>query len=146
MRPDPSFSGTPSRVVPQDGGYPRRMRRLLVLPLLLSAVLLAGCSQVTQFAGDVVGVPVEETCATIDDAYAQYQAVIDQGGATEEQLAAARDDLVATLDGLADDVDGQVGDLIRSGAQQLGDATDLQAPETIEAVEQLKESVSAFCG
>lgn len=122
------------------------MRRLAVLPLLLVAGILAGCSQVTQLAGDVVGVPVEETCATIDDAYAQYQTVIDQGGATEEQLDAARDDLVSTLNGLADDVDGQVGDLLRSGAQQLGEATNLQAPETIEAIEQLKESASAFCG
>jgi uncharacterized protein YceK len=122
------------------------MRRLLVLPLLLVAVMLSGCSQVTQFAGDVVGVPVEETCATIDDAYVQYQSVIDQGGATEEQLDAARDDLVSTLNGLADEIDGQLGDLVRSGAQQLGDATDLQAPETVEAIEQLKESASAFCG
>lgn len=122
------------------------MRRIVVLPLLLVAGLLAGCSQVTQIAGDVVGVPVEETCTTIDDAYAQYQSVIDQGGATEEQLDAARDDLVVTLNGLADDVDGQIGDLIRSGAQQLGEVTDLQAPETVEAIEQLKESASAFCG
>lgn len=122
------------------------MRRLLVVPLLLVAAILAGCSQVTQIAGDAVGVPVEETCTTIDEAYAQYQAVIDQGGATEEQLDAARDDLVGTLNGLADDVDGQIGDVIRSGAQQLGEATDLQAPETVEAIEQLKESASAFCG
>lgn len=122
------------------------MRRLVVLPLVFVALLLAGCSQVTQFAGDVVGVPVEETCATIDEAYGQYQAVIDQGGATEEQVEAARDDLVTTLNGLADDVDGQLGDLIRSGAQQLGEATDLQSPETVEAIEQLKDSASAFCG
>ena len=122
------------------------MRRIVVLPLLLVAGLLAGCSQVTQIAGDVVGVPVEETCTTIDDAYAQYQSVIDQGGATEEQLDAARDELVGTLNGLADDVDGQIGDVIRSGAQQLGEVTDLQAPETVEAIEQLKQSASAFCG
>jgi hypothetical protein len=122
------------------------MRRIVVLPLLLVAGLPAGCSQVTQIAGDVVGVPVEETCTTIDEAYGQYQSVIDQGGATEEQLDAARDELVGTLNGLADDVDGQIGDVIRSGAQQLGEVTDLQAPETIEAIEQLKESASAFCG
>ncbi|KJQ56028.1 hypothetical protein [Microbacterium sp. SA39] len=122
------------------------MRRLVIVPLLLSAALLAGCSQAAQLAGDVVGVPLEEACATIDDAYAQYQSAIDQGGATEEQLDAARDDLVSTLNGLADDLDGQLGDLVRSGAQQLGEATDLQAPETVEAIEQLKESASAFCG
>lgn len=121
------------------------MRRLVILPLVLVAGLLTGCSQVSQLAGDVVGVPVEETCATIDEAYGHYESAIDQGGATEEQLEAARDDLVSTLNGLADDVDGQLGDLIRSGAQQLGEATDLQSPETIEAIEQLKESVSAFC-
>lgn len=122
------------------------MRRIVALPLLLAAVLLTGCSQVAQVAGDVVGVSVEETCTTIDDAYAQYQSVIDQGGATEEQLDTARDDLVATLDGLADDVDGQLGDLVRSGAQQLAEVTDLQAPEAVEAIEQLKDSASAFCG
>lgn len=121
------------------------MRRLLAVPLVLAACLLAGCSQVTGFAGDVLGVPVEETCTAFDDAYGQYEALLAQGDVTAEQADAARDELVGTLEGLADDVDGQVGDVIRSGAQQLGDMTDPQAPETIEAITQLKDSVSAFC-
>lgn len=90
-------------------------------------------------------VSVHATCTTIDDAYGQYQKLLHQGGASAEQVDAARDQLVVTLDGLADDVDGQLGDLIRSGAQQIGGMTDMQAPETIEAVDQLKDSVSAFC-
>ena len=97
-------------------------------------------------AGDALGVDVQATCTTIDEAYAQYQTLLDQGGATAEQVDAARDDLVATLDGLAGDVDGQLGDVIRSGAEQIGGMTDLQAPETIEAIDQLKDSISAFCG
>lgn len=122
------------------------MRRIVIVPLLLAAGLLAGCSQVTQVAGEALGVDVEGTCATIDDAYGQYQALLDQGDASAEQLDAARDQLVLTLDGLAADVDGQLGDLIRSGAEQISGMTDLQAPETIEAIDQLKDSVSAFCG
>lgn len=122
------------------------MRRIVVLPLLLAAAFLAGCSQVTQMAGDAVGIDVPATCATIDDAYGQYQALLDQGGVSAEQADAARDDLVASLEGLATKVDGQLGDLIRSGATQIGGMSDLQAPETIEAIEQLKESASAFCG
>lgn len=123
------------------------MRRLvLAVPLLVSGVLLAGCAQLTHAAGEAVGIPVAETCTTIDDAYAQYQALLDQGGASAEQVDAARDDLVATLDGLSDDVGGELGGLLRSGAQQLGGLTDLRAPETIEAVERLKEWASAFCG
>jgi hypothetical protein len=123
------------------------MRRFVIVPLVLTAgILLAGCSQVAQVAGDALGVDVEATCTTIDDAYAQYQTLLDQGGASAEQVDAARDELVTTLDTLAADVDGQLGDLISSGAQQIGGMTDLQAPETIEAIDQLKESASAFCG
>lgn len=122
------------------------MRRIVIVPLLLAAGLLAGCSQVTQVAGDALGVNVEATCTTIDDAYGQYQELLDQGDASAEQLDAARDQLVLTLDGLAGDVDGQLGDLIRSGAEQISGMTDLQAPETIKAIDQLKNSVSAFCG
>lgn len=122
------------------------MRRIVVLPLVLAAGLLAGCSQVTQMAGDALGVDVEATCTTIDEAYAQYQALLDQGQVSAEQADAARDDLVASLDGLAANVEGQLGDLIRSGAEQIGGMTDLQSPETVEAIEQLKDSASAFCG
>jgi predicted small secreted protein len=123
------------------------MRRIaVVVPLVFAAGLLAGCSQVAQVAGDALGVDVQATCTTIDDAYAQYQTLLDQGGASAEQVDAARDQLVATLDGLAADVDGKLGDVIASGAQQIGNMTDLQAPETIEAVDRLKDSLSAFCG
>ena len=123
------------------------MRRIIVLPLVLAAGLLAaGCSQVTQMAGDALGVDVPATCATIDEAYAQYQTLLDQGDVSVEQAEAARDDLVASLDALAADVDGQLGDLIRSGAEQIGGMADLRSPETIEAIEQLKDSTAAFCG
>ena len=123
------------------------MRRIVIVPLLLAAgFLLAGCSQVAQVAGDAMGVDVEATCTTIDDAYAQYQTLLDQGGASADRVDAARDELVTTLDTLAADVDGQLGDLISSGAQQIGGMTDLQAPETIEAIDQLKEAASGFCG
>lgn len=131
-------------------GYPRGMRRIVVLPVVLAAGLaaglLAGCSQVTQMAGDAVGIDVQATCTTIDDAYGQYQSLLDQGEVSAEQADAARDELVASLEGLAANVDGQLGDLIRSGATQIGGMTDLQAPETVEAIEQLKDSASAFCG
>ena len=122
------------------------MRRIVVLPLLVAVGLLAGCSQVTQLAGEAVGVPVEEICTTFDDAYGQYQTLIDQGDATEEQIESARDGLVANLEGIADDLGGQVGDLIRENAQRLAETTDLQAPETVEAIEQVKDSVSTLCG
>ncbi|MDP3953021.1 hypothetical protein [Microbacterium sp.] len=123
------------------------MRRIVIVPLILAAgLLVSGCSQVAQIAGDAMGVDVEATCTTIDDAYAQYQTLLDQGGASAEQVDAARDQLVTTLDTLAADVDGQLGGLISSGAQQIGGMTDLQAPETIEAIDQLKDSVSTFCG
>jgi hypothetical protein len=122
------------------------MRRFALVPLVLLTGILAGCSQVTHVAGDALGIPVEETCTTLDGAYDQYQSLIAQGGATEEQVAAARDELVASLNGLADDVDGQLGDLVRSGADQLSGMADLQSPETIEAIEQLRDSVEAFCG
>jgi hypothetical protein len=122
------------------------MRRVLLLPLVLAIGLLAGCAQVTQMAGDAVGVDVAATCTTIDEAYAQYQSLLDQGQVSAEQADAARDDLVATMDGVASGVDGQLGDLIRSTADRIAGMTDLQAPETVAAVEQLKDSVSAFCG
>jgi len=122
------------------------MRRIVVLPLVLAAGLLAGCSQVTQMAGDALGVDVQATCTTIDDAYAQYRTLLDQGAVSAEQADAARDDLVASLDGIAANVDGKLGDVIRSGAERIGGMSDLQAPETIEAIDQLKDSVSAFCG
>lgn len=123
------------------------MRRIVIVPLLLAAgLLVSGCSQVAQVAGDVLGADVDATCTTIDDAYGQYQTLLDQGEASAEQVDAARDQLVTTLDDLAADVDGQLGDLISSGAQQIGGMTDLQAPETIEAIDQLKDSASAFCG
>ncbi|WP_221585012.1 hypothetical protein [Microbacterium sp. G2-8] len=121
------------------------MRRLAIIPLF-AVVLLAGCSQVTQFAGDTAGVPVEKICTTFDDAYAQYETLLDQGDATEAQVQAARDDLVTTLEDLADDVGGQIGDVIRTNADRLAGAGDLQSPEAIEAVEQASDSVSAFCG
>jgi hypothetical protein len=122
------------------------MRRIVILPLVLAAgFVLTGCSQVAQVTGDALGVDVEATCTTIDDAYGQYQTLLDQGDASAEQVDAARDELVTTLDTLAADVDGQLGDLIRSGSQQIGGMTDLQAPETIEAIDQLKGSLSAFC-
>ncbi|GAA4782602.1 hypothetical protein [Microbacterium gilvum] len=124
------------------------MRRpaLAVVLALLAASSLAGCAQATQAAGEALGIPVAELCATADDAYAQYQALLEQGATTEEQLSAGRDDLVATLEGLADDLGGQVGDLVRANAEQLAQTSDLRAPETIEAVEQAKSSVDALCG
>ncbi|WP_091227193.1 hypothetical protein [Microbacterium sp. 3J1] len=122
------------------------MRRLVILPLLLAVGLLAGCAQVTQAAGDALGVDVQATCTAIDDAYGQYQTLLDQGGASAEQVDAARDELVATLDGLGSQVDGPLGDLVSSTAEQIGGMSDLQAPETIEAIDQLHDSLSAFCG
>lgn len=122
------------------------MRRITVIPILLAAVLLAGCSQVAQIAGEAAGVPVEEVCTTFDDAYGQYETLLDQGDATEAEVESARDDLVATLDGLADDVGGELGDLIRSGSEQLAGVDDLRSPEAVEAVEQVRDSVATFCG
>ncbi|WP_309066566.1 hypothetical protein [Microbacterium sp.] len=121
------------------------MRRLAIIPLLALG-LLTGCSQVTQLAGEAAGVPVGEICAAFDDAYGQYQTLLADGNASEEQIAAARDDLVATLEGAADDIGGEIGDLISSNAQRLADSADLRAPETVEAVERVKESLDAFCG
>ncbi|MGW8484393.1 hypothetical protein ACWGJP_14770 [Microbacterium sp. NPDC055903] len=121
------------------------MRRLALVPLLAIG-LLAGCSQVAQIAGEAAGIPVGEICATADQAYADYESLLAQGAATEEQVDAARDGLVNTLEGLAGDVDGPIGDAIQSGADQLAGAVDLQSPETIEAIEQVKTSLDAFCG
>lgn len=122
------------------------MRRIVVLPLLLAVGLLAGCAQVTQAAGDALGVDVQAACTTIDEAYGQYQALLDQGDASAEQVDAARDELVATLDGVGTQVDGPLGDLVSTTAEQISGMTDLQAPETIEAIDQLHGSLSAFCG
>ncbi|WP_156759363.1 hypothetical protein [Microbacterium karelineae] len=121
------------------------MRRLAILPVL-AVTLLAGCSQVTQFAGETVGVPVEKICTTFDDAYAQYETLLETGDATEEQVEAARDDLVAILEDLAEDVDGQVGDVIRTNAERLSETADIQSPDAVAAIEQARDSVSAFCG
>lgn len=122
------------------------MRRIVVLPLLLAIGLLAGCAQVTQAAGEALGVDVQAACTTIDESYGQYQALLDQGDASAEQVDAARDELVATLEGLGSEVEGPLGDLVSSTAEQISGMTDLQAPETIEAIDQLHGSLSAFCG
>ncbi len=121
------------------------MRRFAIIPIL-AVGLLAGCSQVTQFAGEAVGVPVEKICTTFDDAYAQYETLLDQGDATEAQITEARDGLVSTLEDLAADVGGEIGGVIRTNAERLAESTDLQSPETVRAIEQAKDSVSAFCG
>ena len=122
------------------------MRRIAVVPLLFAIGLLAGCSQVAQFAGDATGVDVEQLCGSVDSVYDQYQGMLDQGDASAEQVTAARDGLVGTLDGVADDVGGPAGDLIRSSAQQLADVPGPDLPEAIEAIEQLKNSLEPFCG
>lgn len=122
------------------------MRRLALLPALLAVGLLAGCSQVAQFAGDAVGVDVEQMCTSFDEVYTQYEGLLDQGDATAEQVASARDDLVSMLQGVADDLGGKPGELIRSNAERLADTVDPNAPESIEAVEQVKSSLDAFCG
>ncbi|WP_324013621.1 hypothetical protein [Microbacterium sp. JZ37] len=121
------------------------MRRLAILPLL-AVGLLAGCAQAADIAGDALGVPVDEICTTADAAYAQYQAILEQGDVTAEQADVARDDLVATLERLADDVGGQPGELIRANAEQLSQVSDLTAPETVEAVEQAKGALTTLCG
>lgn len=122
------------------------MRRLALLPALLAVGLLAGCSQVAQFAGDTVGVDVEQMCTSFDEVYTEYEGLLDQGDATAEQVASARDDLVSMLQGVADDLGGKPGELIRSNAERLADTVDPNAPESIEAVEQVKSSLDAFCG
>lgn len=122
------------------------MRRLALLPALLAVGLLAGCSQVAQFAGDAVGVDVEQMCTSFDEVYTEYEGLLDQGDATAEQVASARDDLVSMLQGVADDLGGKPGELIRSNAERLADTVDPNAPESIEAVEQVKSSLDAFCG
>lgn len=121
------------------------MRALALLPLL-AVGLLAGCSQVAQVAGEAAGVDVAQVCTTFDDAYAQYEALLDQGDATAEQVATTRDDLVSTLEGLADDIGGAPGELIRSNAQQLAENVDPNAPDSIEAIEQVKSALEPFCG
>ncbi|MDQ0613451.1 hypothetical protein QF046_001092 [Microbacterium sp. W4I4] len=120
------------------------MRRLAVLPLLAIG-LLAGCSQVAQLAGETVGVDVTKVCTSVDEIYVQYQGVLDQGDATAEQVSTSRDDLVSALERLADDIGGQTGDLISMSAQRLAEV-DPNAPEAIEAVEQVKNSLEPFCG
>jgi ABC-type transporter Mla subunit MlaD len=120
------------------------MRRLAVLPLLAIG-LLAGCSQVAQFAGETVGVDVTQVCTSVDETYAQYQGLLEQGDATAEQVSTSRDELVSVLERLADDFGGQAGDLISTNAQRLAEV-DPNAPEAIEAVEQVKSSLEPFCG
>lgn len=126
------------------------MRRRTVLPLavlpLLAVGLLAGCSQVTQLAGDAIGVDVQQVCTSFDDVYAQYQGLLDQGDVSAEQLAASKGELVSTLEGLADDLGEPVGDVIRSNAQKLAEIPDLRSPEAIALVEQAKSATEPFCG
>lgn len=129
------------------GRYRRDMRRLALVPLLAVGLLpaLTGCAQATHVAADALGVPLEEICATADDAYGQYRQTVDQVGVTQEQLGAARDSLVQTLDDLADEVGGQVGELIRTQSAELAGVSDLSAPESMAAVEQAKSALSAVC-
>lgn len=122
------------------------MRRIAFVPTLLAIGVLAGCTQVTQFAGDVAGVDVVQMCASFDDAYAKYEGLLEKGDATADQVVSTRDDLVTTLEGIADDIGGQAGELIRSNAQRLAETADLQSPATIDAVEQVKTSLDPFCG
>ncbi len=121
------------------------MRRLALLPVLAIG-LLAGCSQVAQVAGDAAGVDVAQICTGVEDVYAQYQDLLDAGATSGEQVDAARENLVSTLNDLGDDIGGQVGDTLAQHADRLAEAGDLQAPETIAAVEDLKNSLDAFCG
>lgn len=121
------------------------MRALALLPLL-AVGLLAGCSQIAQVAGEAAGVDVAQVCTTFDDAYGQYEGLLDQGDATAEQVATTKDDLVSTLEGLADDIGGAPGELIRSNAQQLAETVDPDAPDSIEAIEQIKSALEPFCG
>lgn len=113
---------------------------------ILAAGVLSGCAQIAQVAGDAVGVPVEQTCTAFDDAYSQYQSTLDQAGATAEQVTASKDALVTSLNGFADAVGGTAGDLIRANAQQLADATDVKAPEAVQAIEQIKSAIAPICG
>lgn len=121
------------------------MRRLAVLPLLAIG-LLAGCSQVTQMAGDALGVDVQQVCTTFDDVYAQYEGLLAQGDATAEQIATSRADLVSTLEGFADDIGGTPGDVIRDNAQKLTEVVDPQSPDAIAAIEKVKDSLDPLCG
>lgn len=52
---------------------------------------------------------------------------------------------MSTLERLAADIGGQAGDLISTNAQRLA-AVEPNAPEAIEAVEQVKNSLEPFCG
>lgn len=121
------------------------MRRLAVLPLL-AVGLLAGCSQVTQLAGEAVGVDVAQVCTSFDDVYTQYQSLLDQGEVSSDQLAASKSELVTTLESLADDLGEPAGEVIRSNAQKLADIPDLRSPEAIALVEQAKSATDPFCG
>ena len=121
------------------------MRRLAVLPLL-AVGLLAGCSQVTQLAGEAVGVDVAQVCTSFDDVYTQYQSLLDQGEVSSDQLAASKSELVTTLESLADDLGEPAGDVIRSNAQKLADIPDLRSPEAIALVEQAKSATDPFFG
>lgn len=121
------------------------MRRLAVLPLL-AVGLLAGCSQVTQLAGEAVGVDVAQVCTSFEDVYTQYQSLLDQGEVSSDQLAASKSEIVTTLERLADDLGEPAGEVIRSNAQKLADVPDLRSPEAIALVEQAKSATDPFCG
>lgn len=121
------------------------MRRLAIIPLLAVATLV-GCSQVTQFAGDTLGIPVDEVCTTIDDVYAQYETLLEKGDASEEQLETARTEMVTKLDELADSVGGELGNIIRDNAERLADLPAPDSPEAIETVERIRDSASSLCG
>lgn len=108
--------------------------------------MLSGCSQIVQFAGDAAGVDVQQVCATADDAYTQYQRLLEQGDVTGAQVGEARDALVLQLEGIADGVGGTVGDFIRSNGQRLVDMGDVSVPEAIAAAEKAKSALDTLCG
>lgn len=116
-----------------------------VIPLLAIG-LLSGCSQLTQFAGEAVGVDVAQVCRSFDDVYSQYQALLDQGEVSADQLATSKGDLVSSLETLADDLGEPAGDVIRTNAQKLAEVGDLRSPEAIALVEQAKSATEPFCG
>lgn len=125
------------------------MRRRAAVPLavlpLLSIGLLAGCSQVTQLAGEAVGVDVEQVCTSVDDVYTQYQGLLDQGDVSAEQLANSKSDIVTSLEGVADELGEPAGEVVRTNAQKLAELPDLRSPEAIALVEQAKSATDPFC-
>lgn len=121
-------------------------RRLAVIVPVLALGLLTGCAQAAQFAGEAAGVPVDELCTSFDQAYSGYEDLLAQGDATAGQLDASREAFVGSLEKVADGLGGQAGDLIRTNARRLAESADLQAPESVELIEQLRSSVSVVCG